>query len=62
MKRHQKVEKDPIMEVEAEMQKLLQDLENIELMNQWGKEDAENARRELEEAKDKHAKSGGCRH
>lgn len=56
MKQHQKVEKDPI--AEAEMQRLVQDLENIELMNQWGKEDAETARRELEEAKKEHSKSG----
>ncbi len=49
MKHQQKVEKDPV--AEAQMEQLVQDLENIELMNQWGKEDAETARRELEEAK-----------
>tara|TARA_Y100000782_G_C10067161_1_gene216198 strand:+ start:113 stop:277 length:165 start_codon:yes stop_codon:yes gene_type:complete len=36
-------QKDP--QAEAQMEQLGKDLENIELMNQWGKEDSEKARK-----------------
>ncbi len=42
-----KPQKNPTSE--AQMEQLGRDLENIELMNEWGKKDSEEARRSTEQ-------------
>lgn len=44
-----KPQKDPV--VDAQMEQLGRDLENIELMNEWGRQDSQNARKEAEKVK-----------
>ncbi len=44
-----KPQKNPTSE--AQMEQLGRDLENIELMNEWGKKDSEEARRPTEQKK-----------